>query len=377
MSEAIRIIHLVLNLKMGGLETWVVNFAKRIKESGFSPMVCCLEDNIDLGQSLKDHDIPIVTLMKKEGHDLFLPSRLAKTMRDYQPHLLHTHNWDAHLYGTVAARMTPIPVVIHTQHGAVHDRSWKNDLLRPILGRLIDQFVGVSEGVSLFAKKSRWVPAQRVITLVNGVDPTAYRNPVAADTTTIRQALAIPINAPVLINVARMSAVKDHTTLLEAVSMLQATSSVHLMLVGDGELCPRLKGIAVKLGIEKVVHFVGMQNHVAAFLGAADLFVLSSLSEGISLSLLEAMSAGLPVVATDVGGNPNVVVAGKTGLLVPPRNPIALAGAIQTILEDKPLATTMGYAGRARVFSHFHSNQMAIAYMDLYKKLLNKKGVFA
>ena len=371
---AIRIIHLVLNLKMGGLETWVVHFAKKIKDNQFSPMVCCLESNTDLGASLKDHDIPVVTLDKREGYDFFLPGRLAKMMRDYQSPLLHTHNWDAHLYGTVAARIASVPVIIHTQHGAFHHRSWKNDLLRPILGRCIDRFIGVSDGVSLFAKQSRWAPEEKVMTIINGVDPTPYRSPLEADRIRIRASLSIPLDAPIIINVARMNEVKDHDTLLKAFCILKATiPSAHLMLVGDGNLCPLLKGTAVRMGIEKFVHFIGIRTDVPDLLRAADLFVLSSLSEGISLSLLEAMSAGLPVAATDVGGNPSVVVANKTGLLVPPRNPAQMASVIQMILDDKALSKTMGEAGYGRVLSHFSFNQMADAYMGLYRELLIKK----
>jgi sugar transferase (PEP-CTERM/EpsH1 system associated) len=372
-----RIIHLVLNLKMGGLETWVVNFSKKIKESRFLPMVCCLESNTDLGQSLKDNEIPIVTLDKKEGYDFFLPVRLAKIMRDYQAPLLHTHNWDAHLYGTFAARIASVPVIIHTQHGAFHHRSWKNDLLRPMLGRLIDQFVGVSEGVSLFAKQSRWAPEEKVMTIINGVDPTPYRNPSGTGRIKIREAISIPLDAPVIINVARMNEVKDHDTLLKAFASLKTIPSAHLMLVGDGDLCSALKETAVGMGIEKFVHFMGMRTDVPDLLRAADLFVLSSLSEGISLSLLEAMSAGLPVVATDVGGNPSVVLANKTGLLVPPRNPARMANAMQMILGDKTFAKTMGEAGYARVLSDFSFNKMADAYMGRYKELLIKKGCAA
>jgi len=375
MPEPVRIIHLVLSLAMGGLETWVVNFSKKIKEDRFLPMVCCLESNMDLGASLQAYDIPVVTLGKKEGYDFTLPVRLATTIRRYKADLLHTHNWDAHLYGTIAAQIAPVAAIVHTQHGALHDRSWKNDLLRPVLGRLIDRFVGVSEGVSRFAKQSRWVPEQNVMTLVNGIDPDSYGRSTPDTRIKIRQSLSIPRQAPVLINVARMSEVKDQQTLLEAVGLLlPVIPSLHLMLVGDGELSSRLKEIAVKMGIAESVHFMGVRSDVAVLLGAADLFVLSSISEGISLSLLEAMSAALPVVATDVGGTSSVVVSGKTGLLVPPRNPTALAQAIQTILDDPPRSKVMGEEGRARVFSHFHSNQMVTAYTTLYKELLNRKG---
>jgi sugar transferase (PEP-CTERM/EpsH1 system associated) len=373
-NEEIVVLHLVLSLEIGGLETMVVNLVKKIKGDGFSPMICCLESKTDLAKTLTGYDIPVFTLGKKEGYDLSVIGKLIKILKAHPVTLLHTHNWDAHLYGTPAALFSPVRAVVHTQHSELQYRSWKNDLLRPILGRWIDQFVGVSEPSSAFARESGWVPKEKVTTFINGIDPAPFLSLDETHRVQMRQSLNIPISAPVLINVARHSLVKDHKTLIAAFAIVQSTQPVHLILVGDGPLRPNLEEIVLKEGLTQWVHFVGMRSDVAALLHAADLFVMSSLTEGTSISLLEAMSAGLPAVLTDVGGNRSVVIGGKTGLLVPSQNPQALANAITTVLEDKQLAKVMGESGREQVLRHFHSDQMVTRYKELYKTLLRQKG---
>jgi glycosyltransferase involved in cell wall biosynthesis len=226
------------------------------------------------------------------------------------------------------------------------------------LAQFVDYFVSVScesEGLA----RAEGVPANRSRTIHNGVD-----------------LLQFPYSGPrpfgPITLVARLSAEKDVATLIRAVPHLLALLPAEqrrdlvLRVIGDGRERSALEQLAQELGVGSCVHFLGQQQRVAQALGEASLFALSSRTEGISLTLLEAMSRGLPVVATRVGGTPEVVEDGKTGFLVPAQQPEAMAVAIAQIYLNPALAYRMGREGRARAESHFSVARMIEAYQDLY-----------
>jgi len=280
--------------------------------------------------------------------------RVLSYLRARRPDAVNTHNHSAHR-ASLVARLVRVPTFIMTLHGEASSRapSW---LFR---ARCMDGVIAVSTRIRerLLAEHPRLEP-ERVVVVDNGV---ALPEPSSGD------ALA-EVRLPghgVIVTVARLDVVKDLGTLLAAVAGLPQTQ---LILVGDGPERAALEARARQPDLAGRVSFLGFRSDIDALLAASDLFALSSLSEGMSIAALEAMAAGLPVVATAVEGTPDVVVDGQTGLLVPPRDPTALAGALRAVLGDPARRQALGAAGRERVRERFSLEATARRYLDAYRR---------
>jgi glycosyltransferase involved in cell wall biosynthesis len=288
--------------------------------------------------------------------------RLARLFSELRPDVVHTHNLHAHFYATPAARLARVPAVVHTRHGAALGATRHGRLLFWAACRMADRVVSVSADTGrLSAREGRLRPGQGV-TIWNGIDigRFPYRGPAAG---------------PNLITISRLEPVKDLPTLLKAAAAARRQGpALRLTVVGHGSERAALQALAQALDLGDAVAFLGERADVAPLLASAAVFVSSSSSEGVSLTLLEAMAVGLPVVATAVGGNPEVVEHGVTGELVPAAAPEALAAAIVRVCEDPSRAAALGRAGRARVDRHFDVRQMVAAYERLYDGVLREKG---
>jgi len=251
-----------------------------------------------------------------------------------------------------------VPVVIHTKHGRGCAVSRRRVLASRLASWLTNWVVAVSHDAARVARDAERVPSTKVVTIQNGVNLGAMRQREPGG--------AGPLVR--LIHVARLdNAAKDQVTLLRALRLVADWfPAVTLDIVGDGPDHGMLAGTADALGLHQRVRFLGARGDVADLLRAADLFVLSSVTEGLPMAVLEAMATGLPVVATDVGGNREVVVDGQTGCLVPPRSPQALAWAICGCLRDPVRAWEMGQNGRQRVEGQFDLDSVARQYLQLY-----------
>ena len=225
--------------------------------------------------------------------------------------------------------------------------------------------VGVSRDAALECIQDEKISSSKVLTILNGVDTERFSPGNDKAGSKIR--LGIDGNVFVIGIVARLAQVKDHATLLEACRILvESGHEFRLLVVGDGPLRGQLEERTHFLGISKQVIFTGMREDITDLMRAMDIFCLSSLSEGISLTLLEAMACGLPIVATAVGGNPEVVVGGETGFLVKPGSPESLSERLAVLISNEQLRITMGQAGRDRVINHFSLQTCALAYQNLY-----------
>jgi sugar transferase (PEP-CTERM/EpsH1 system associated) len=372
--EAVKIVHVVLALDMGGLERVVLRLLGRLDRSRWAPVVVALDEPGVLASELARLDVPLRVMGRGLGLDVDLAVRLSSLLRRERACLVHTHNAAAHLYGAIAARVARVrdggrgPRVVHTKHGRDDPDQPRRVLVNRVASSLSDRVVAVSDDAAAVAVEIERVRAHRVTTIGNGVDTDEYRP--RADAASARAALDTPPSGFHVGCVARLAAVKDHVTLLDAFARFRAVRpDAHLTLVGDGPERASLEERAARLDLRRAVTFAGPRADVAPLLAAFDVFVLASLSEGTSLTLLEAASAGLAIVATRVGGNEEVVVDGETGLLVPAANPAALAEALAA-LAARPDRAAMGAAGRARVERRFSVERMARAYAELYAEVL-------
>ncbi|MGQ9512036.1 MAG: glycosyltransferase family 4 protein [Thermodesulfitimonas sp.] len=313
-------------------------------------------------------------------HDLRAAVQLSSLLRQRRIAILHAHGAKAGLVGRLAGVLAGTPVRILTVHNSIFYAEWPGykkrlfALAEGLLARGTNRIITVSQALRReYIAQERLRPEQ-VVTIYNGVDPEEFR--ISESRAVLRTRLGLPVDTPVVGTVARLAPQKGVRYLIEAAGLLPPGRQPFFVIVGDGPLRGELERLAAASAGGRFF-FTGMREDLPALLNAFDLFVLPSVSEGFGLAALEAMAAALPVVATTVGGIPEVVVDGETGILVPPRDAAALAAAIGRLLGDPELAAKMGQAGRERVRKLFTVERMARAVMALYEEELARKGLLA
>jgi glycosyltransferase involved in cell wall biosynthesis len=349
-GHRLRVAHVTLGLDVGGQEKLLVEFARHADRGRFDLTFVCLGGRGKLAGAVEACGWPVVALDAPPGLRPGLVPRLAGLFRRRRIDLVHTHDDKPLLYAPLAARLARVPRVVHTRHhGHLPWLRRRHAAMTRLAARLTSQFVCVSDDSARLTAGD----GVRARTIWNGIDMSrfSYTGPRA--------------DGPV-VAVGRLSPEKDHPTLLRAVALAGRAAPLRWEVAGNGPCRAALERLAAELGLGDRVRFLGEVADVPALLGRASVFVLPSLTEGLSLTLLEATARGLPVVATRVGGNPEVVVDGETGLLVPPGAPAALAGAVLRLLDDPATARRLGAAGRRRVETHFDVRRMVAEYETLY-----------
>lgn len=375
-KRPVDVLYLITELNViGGAEKLMPRFLAHFDRNRFPPAVACLYGGDGpIADDIRALDIPVTDLGMTSKWRLDALWRLYRLLLHERPVILHTSMFHANFSGRVLGWLAGVPIIITWRHSPSIGGALR-ELLNRWTVRLDDRIVATCELVRQIEIEHAQVPSDKVITIYNGIDmERSAASPLAA--ARIRQAFNIPADALLLGSVGRMHRSKDFGNLLTAmVQVRKRIPAVWLLLVGDGELRGELESRAQTLGLSSVVTFTGIRDDVPDILAALDIFVLPSRWEGLPLVVLEAMAAGLPVVATAVGGTPEVVVDGVTGLLVPPRDPAALAQAITRLLRNPDLRRKMGRAGRERVTEHFSVEQMVRKTESLYEQLLVEKGL--
>jgi sugar transferase (PEP-CTERM/EpsH1 system associated) len=362
-TSRIRVVHLVTALEVGGLERVVFDLTRSLNREEFEPSILCLQDAGPLALQCEAAGIRVHALGCMGQSRVRTALRLASRLLQLRPHILHTHNPIPHFHGLAAAAGASVPVLVHTKHGRNRPELPRLVILNRLAAYLSSCVVPVSYDAAQVARRIERVPARKLCVIRNGIDTSIYY-PLPRR----------PAGPPRAIHVARLNLIKDQKTLLKAARLVaNASPDFRLDIVGDGPEREVLYRLCDEWKLGEHVVFLGERDDVKDLLRAANLFVLSSSGEGLSLTLLEAMATGLPVVATRVGGNPEVVIHGKTGLLVPAESPSALAEAILSLWRDPAHARQLGEAGRRRVEVEFDLRQVTVAYERLYRKLLARK----
>jgi len=312
---------------------------------------------------------------------------LSRLFRRLNPDVVHTRGWGT-VDAIVAARVAGVPRVLHGEHGREasdpEGLNRKRNLVRRALSVMVDRFVSVSDDLRLWLTQSVGISEQKVVTIHNGVDTVKFSpfkeeqgakykasgsSPSSA-VRSLRRSLGLPEDAFVIGTVGRLDPVKGHTTLLDAFAPLaRMETPICLVVVGDGPIRGEIESHAIALGVNKSILFLGEREDIPVLLRAFDVFALSSVAEGISNTILEAMASGLPIVATRVGGNPELVEDEITGQLIPSKNSDSLAAAFERYLRDPERCRRHGIAGRARAEKYFSLDHMATQYEKLYLNL--------
>ena len=364
-AAPIRVVHLVIALDIGGLEMVVASLARQIG-GRFRLYVICLEGLGPIASGFEHAGVPVECIGRPDTSFIRSLLRLRRRLNVLRPDLIHTHNEKAHIRGALASMgLRRRPALVHTRHGESRATGWAAIANRVAVWRS-GFIVSVSEKASAIARAEGARPhCVRVIR--NGIDLSAHDAASSGDAKHTR-----------VVAIGRLTPVKDFATMLRAARIVaDADPLFRLDVVGDGPSRPELEDLRRQLRLEPHVTFHGTRNDVRRVLSEAKLFVQSSLSEGISLTLLEAMAAGVPIVATRVGGTPEVVEHGVTGLLVTAAQPHRLAAAMLTILKDRRLAQRMSEQARIRAAQHFDLTRMTASYEALYQEALGSPGIQA
>jgi len=367
MDRRIRIAHVVFKLDVGGLERVVINLMKHMSRRDYDASLYCLKEGGNLANELVEDGYAVHHLFKKDRVEYSLFFKIARMFKRERVDIVHCHNIGALFYGSIGSKLAGTAGTLYTAHGVYS----ANRLGKLRFARFmpIDRVVTVSDDAREAMLSSGRFDPDDVQTLPNGIDIDLFD--VDVDKHELKDELGLPEGVPVFGIVARLSWEKEHKTLLDAMAMLNSeVASSILVVVGDGPIRGELEQHAADAGVADRVFFLGERRDVPRLLQVFDAFVLSSRLEGLSLTLLEAAAAGLPIVATNVGGNSEVVVDGQTGFIVEPGDPGALAGAMSKVGGDPELARSMGELGRKRVVEHYSLDAMVKRYDKIYHELL-------
>jgi sugar transferase (PEP-CTERM/EpsH1 system associated) len=377
-SQPPLVVHLVYRLDIGGLETLLVDTINRMPAHRYRHAVVCLTDYTDFAKRITRADVELFALHKQPGLGLDSHGKLFKLLRRLRPAILHTYNLGTIEYAAVAM-LAGVPVRVHAEHGRdagdPHGANRKHNLLRRLLVPVIDRYVPVSGDLRQWLKNVVGIPDAQNQFIGNGVDTERFRaGPVAGD---LPEAWSAP-GVFVIGTVGRLQDVKDQACLIDAFARLcellpAERARLRLVLVGDGPLRARLAERIAAAGLQDVAFLAGPRSDVAPVMRSFSLFALPSMAEGTPVTLLEAMASSLPVVASRVGGIPELVVDGSTGTLVPAGDPERLANALASYVGDSERVRQHGAAGRARVEQHFSMAAMLASYLALYDGLCKTK----
>ncbi len=361
----LRVLHVAISLNPGGAERLVVDLATRAP-GGISATVCCLDGRGAWADDLEARGVRVFHLDRRPGFHPGIGRRIARLAAAERIDVLHAHQYTPFVYSVLARLARPRLRLVFTEHGRLADAppSARRRLANGLLARAPGRFFAVSDELRRFLETEGFPPG-RLEVLPNGIDPGP--RPDATARAAARRALGLPDDARVVGTAARLDPVKDLPRLVEAFDRVRADlPSARLVVLGDGPERAALEAARARTAAPDAVLLAGHRPDVRALLPGFDLYVNCSTYEGVSLTILEAMAAAVPVVATAVGGTPEVVVDGSTGRLVPARDTAALAGALAGVLADPAAAAALGEAGRARMVERFSFDAMMSMYVQAW-----------
>ena len=370
----IKILHVLDSLAVGGMERVVIDVVNGLKSSQFTHAVCCVSR---LGEAARHvrAEVACHDMGKGGARDLLMPFKLAQVMRREQPDIVHTQSWSG-VDGVLAGKIARVPRIVHSEHGRnlpyIHFEPTKRKIVRRMIYHLADAVFTISDEMRHYYCRETGFPLERMHVIPNGVDVARFD---AVEANGVREELGLMVDDFVIGIVSRLNPTKDVLTLARAFARLvgdECEPRLKLLIIGDGEGRAELENFAAERGLNHAMIFTGTRHDVPRLLRAMNVFALSSLSEGMPVTVLEAMCASLPVVATNVGANPELIAEGETGFLVEPRDDEALAERLGRLLADRALARKLGAAGHGKIVRDYSLKTMLRRYEELYLSLMQR-----
>lgn len=371
--------HVMHRFDTGGLENGIVNLINHMPESAYRHAVIALTDITDFRQRIKRTDVEFIAMNKAPGHVFWIYPQLYRIFRELRPAIVHTRNLAA-LEAQVPAWLSGVAARVHGEHGRdVGDYDGTNkkcQWIRRIYSPFVKHYIALSQDLAEYLVHPVGISSKRVTQIYNGVDairfhPVEHRQPIPGS----------PFNAHegwIVGTAGRMQTVKDQTNLAKAFVLAiqrapELRQSLRLIMVGEGPLRQESETILHNAGLGDLAWLPGERTDVPTIMQGLDCFVLPSIAEGISNTILEAMASGLPVIATAVGGNLELVEEGRSGCLVPATNPSCLADALINLARQPGMARSMGQHGRQLVERNYSMDAMVRNYQQLYDRLFYGK----
>ncbi|MGH9836703.1 MAG: glycosyltransferase [Blastocatellia bacterium] len=372
-EKKIKILHVLDSLGVGGMERVVIDVVNNLDQSQFDHAVCCISRKGEAAGHLRE-GTRCIDLGKGAGADYLAPVKIARLINEESPDIIHTQSWSG-VDAAIAKMVTRAARLVHSEHGRnyphIHSEPLKRKVARRCLYHLSDAVFAISAEVRDYYCRETGFPRERMWVIHNGVD---LRRIDGADGGA-RAELGIGPEDFVVGSVARLDATKDTITLARAFARLyrlRRERNLKLLIVGDGDQKAAIENFVTEQGLKAAVIFTGLRHDAPRLYGAMNVFALSSLSEGMPLTVLEAMSARLPVVATNVGALPELVEEGETGFLVEPKDDQALAERLARFGSEAELARRFGAAARRKIERKYSLELMLRRYADLYLSVIRK-----
>jgi sugar transferase (PEP-CTERM/EpsH1 system associated) len=377
------VVHIIYALSTGGLENGLVNIINRCPVDRYRHIIICLTAADEFARRISAPNVQVIELRKRAGYDLDCYSKLRRLLRELRPDIIHSRNMAA-LESQLCSIGLPKLKRVHGEHGReVNDldgSNWKYLIFRKFMRFFVHRYIAVSKDLEDWLISMVGVKKGKVRQIYNGVDHRRFA-PESVKPLALLPAQWQQLDGILVVGtVGRLTPVKDQQLLLKAIAHLREHNAalgekVRILIVGDGPLFAELTQLIKQLALQDVVWMPGDRKDVPALLQAMDVFVLPSLGEGISNTVLEAMASGLPVVATAVGGNVELVENGFNGSLVPAADHLALSSALENLLQNDLERNRQGANARQSVSERFDWDRTVEAYLHVYDELLGRSVV--
>lgn len=364
----LKILHVVISMVVGGAERLVYDMVKYPAFAANRPVVCCMDSVGELGEKLIEEGYTVHCKGRRPGLDFDMVTWLRGKIREEQADVVHAHQYSPLFYAVPAALLAGRAKVVYTEHGRFYPerKSWKRTLFNPLLALGVNHLVSISQATAQAMANYDNFPLRRIQVVHNGIDCSRMNAPI--DKLAKRRALGLSETCKIVGTAARLNSIKNIPMMLRVLKLvLQQVPDTCLVIAGQGEEKERLKALALELGVTDQVKFIGLRFDLPEVYQLFDVFLLTSFSEGISVTLLESMASGVPSVVTDVGGNREVVVEGETGFLVPVDDDLMMSDRMHTLLLNKAQSSEMGLVAMERANRKFSVSMMMLEYEHLYE----------
>jgi len=367
-SKSPKILHVVISMVVGGAERLVYDMVRYPAFSENKPLVCCMDAVGELGDKLIKEGYKVYCKGRHPGLDLEMISWLRDIIKRERIDVVHAHQYSPLFYAVPAALLAGRVKLVYTEHGRFYPerKSWKRTLFNPLLAMGVDHLVSISEATAKAMATYDNLPYRRIRVIHNGIDCSKMNQVV--DKKAKRQELGLSETCRIIGTAARLNSIKNIQMMLRILQLvLKHVPDTCLVIAGQGEEEERLKAAAHELGIFDRVKFIGLRFDLPEIYHLFDVFLLTSLSEGISVTLLESMACSVPSVVTNVGGNREVVVEEETGFMVQVDDDQSMAKRVCELLFDVDSHAQMGFSARERVAKEFSMIGMMVKYISLYE----------
>ncbi|MCK4261031.1 MAG: glycosyltransferase [Halanaerobiales bacterium] len=368
----IKVIHLIEDLKTGGAERVLANIVTRLNKEKYEVEVWCLVRGGKIAEELREKRIKVRVLNLSTYHDPLNILKLTSLLRREKVNILHTSGYFASTFGRISGLLVKVPIVFAHPQSTYFYYQKKHLLTENFLSRFTDKIICCSEAVKNWAKDYERIRENKLITIYNGINLEEFKKVV--NSKEVRKELSLTGKERIIGTVGRLEPVKNPDLLLRATSLVKKRfPNLKVLFVGKGSLRDSLEKLAEGLGLKENIIFAGEKKNVFPFLSLMEVFILCSNIEGLSLALIEAMSAGIPVIGTKVGGIPEIIENGINGILIPPDNPEAFAEAIIYLLNHPEEAKKMGERGKEICKNKFSSEMMVEKIEELYEHFIKRR----